>query len=334
MSQSDSSLHYEIHHNNTLDQDYFTFPTLLASTSGPDTSGANIYCLYINYNKDVPPNTFVWDYFSSGELYINLPDGKSIESAKESFRNLYRNYFMKPDRLGNPLPVGTSPFDFVTSVISPTSYDTQAWLFHIPKFFNLKDSNSTPTSTPAYPICSFFTLNDSSKPIFIKSDSYSFANIPENTSFCSCPSLASQSPYTSCAPYILSNAFTIPTTSMNNCSGYNPETTLLQSKCITLDNTNTSMVVILEYFLSCSFMHQFNISSVSENKEVTLISSLSYPLTEDYDELLKSATEIYNTFLANYVNVTTSDSIEILQEDTLPVQSEEVNSYISSLLTI
>lgn len=323
MSQSDSSVHYEIQHNPHLNQDYFVFtidPLLPISSEG------NSYCLYINYSENIAPDSFVWDYFSTGELYINIPKNKTIEYARDTFRTLFKNYFLKPQRLGNPAPVGTKPFDFVTSVSSPSSPNIQAWMFEISKFFSLKDTSSK-IPVASSPICSYLTINDPGKSFFIKSDSYIFANVPDNSFFCSCPSIIGQLPYASCAPY----ALLMP---MNKCSGYNPKTTLLESKIVTLDNTTNFFTLILEYSLSSQLTHQFNISSVTQDKEVNLVFSLDYPLTEDYDKLLQSATEVYNTFLVNYTNATTSDSIKISQEDNIPDQSKEVNSYIFSLLSV
>jgi len=311
---------YPILHNSTLNQNYFTFPVdpLL-----PLDAMGNTYSLYINYTQYCPPGYFIWDYFSSGELFINLSEDQSPISAKATFITLYKNFLLKPNKLGSVHEIGTKPFDFVTSVKSPTSENVCAWMLSIEKFFDLQEI--APKSLPSsLSICSFLTINDTNKSVLVKSDHYSFANVIDNVSVCSCPELASSNSYTTCTPATLGMSFAI-------CPKYSPKKELIKSTLVTLENTENSFVLAMEYSLSEKFNHQFDIHAIPSVGEVTHVFSLTYPLTESYDELLPSVFDVYQEFLNNYVNSVSSNSDSTIQENTA---LEKPSSYISSLISV
>jgi len=322
MSDQNYSI-YPIEHNSIMNQDYFKFP--VSSVNDDDTSA---YSLYINYTDiHCSPGYFIWDYFSSGELYINIPENQSIKNAKSTFTTLFKNFLSKPNKLGTVLPIGSQPFDFVTSVNSPTSNEDIlcAWMFKIEKFFEVGEAVATSSPPTSIPLCSFLTHKNTDKSITIKSDHYSFANLIDNASICSCPELNTpDSSYASCAPFTLGLSFKI-------CPKYSPKKELLKSTVLTPQNTENSFVLALEYFLSQKFTHQFDIYSVSTDGDVTHVFSLNYPLTENYDELVPSAIAVYAEFLNNYINSDQSDAPLSIEEDTnLQINS----SYISSLLSV
>ena len=315
---------YPVTHNDSVGQDYVTFPVDPLASS--DTPGNN-YSLYINYANFCEPGNFVWDYFSSGELYINLPQGQSIKGAKTTIISLFRNFLLNPTKLGNVCSIGAKPYDFVTSVKSPTSNDELlcAWMFNLEKFFEIEETSfSSPTPNPIS-LCSFLTIKNTAKSITIKSDSYSFGNFIDDTPVCSCPKMNSDSStFAYCSPYLMG-------AHMDTCIGYSPKKEVLKSNLVTQENTENSLVLVLEYSLATNFDHKFEISSISHNKEVNHISTLNYPITENYEELLPSVISIYEEFLNNYVNSIKSDYSYSLEEN----NDLQVNpSYISSLLTV
>jgi len=319
---------YPILHNVTLDQDYFQFPIdpLL-----PQDQIGNTYSLYINYtNTNCPTGYFIWDYFSSGELYVNTAENQSIKNAKSTFVTLFKNFLSKPNKLGNILPIGSQPFEFVTSVNSPTSHEQNndalcAWMFKIEKFFEVEKADVTSAAPISIPLCSFLTLKDTNRSITIKSDHYSFANLIDDVSICSCPELnTSNSSYVSCTPSVLGLTF-------KTCPKYSPKKELLKSTALALENTEKSFVLVLEYSLSQHFTHLFDIHAIHTDSDPAHVFSLNYPLTENYDELVPSAIAVYEEFLNNYVNSVQSHPVVNIEENTnLQINS----SYISSLLSV
>jgi hypothetical protein len=98
-----------------------------------------------------------------------------------------------------------------------------------------------------------------------------------------------------------------------------------------IENTENSFVLAMEYSLSEKFNHQFDIHAIPSVGEVTHVFSLTYPLTESYDELLPSVFDVYQEFLNNYVNSVSSNSDSTIQENTA---LEKPSSYISSLISV
>jgi len=288
-----------------------------------DHENTSYYNLYINYlsTEDSEPSV-VWDFFSSAQLYVYLPTGYKIDHATYKFKTLIMNHVLNAESsfTKHPFDLSTTPFSFATPVSSPTDPFVNAWKLEFDLFFSSSfDASSISQSAPSYhPPCKYYTKQS----VAITSKYYSFANVPNDLPFCSCPNLSSTSSPSICDKY----TFPDPDFSIKpNCSYYSYEKNLILSKSYTPSNTTSSHIISLFSLPSNDSVYTFEIFNETTG---VLISSLTYPSTSEYDEIIKEVHSIYNEYLSCY----NSDEISLTSQNQKETSSK--TSYISTLLGV
>ena len=282
------------------DQKKFTF----AFPYNGETSSYNIY---INHTDDISDESFVWDYYGSGELYCNFRN-YNLSYWKDSFVKLYTQYLIL-DKLPQPDKAGHNPYPFTSSVLFNGRY---VWSFSISTFFNfekvIKES----------PVCSYFTINNSD--ISILSEHYQFANVVDSTPCCSHPTLSSPTKHSFCQFY----------PGNYTCPLYTPSSKVVSSRLVDFDNTSNQILFDLTYSFSDSSSHIFQIKNLSND---SIINTMRYSSDFSYEEVLSESIEIFDSYISSF-----SDSNCQISEKELT--SQDINkdkpkvSYIESLIGV
>jgi hypothetical protein len=282
------------------DQKKFTFNFTF---SGSESS----YNIYINHTDQISDDFFIWDYFGSGELYCNFSN-YNLVSWKNNFVKLFTGYFLT-NKLTVPDKSGLNPYSFAISVPFNGRY---VWALSIDLFFDYekvkKDSS----------LCSYLTFQDAN--VSIVSKHYQFGNVIDNFPSCSHPNLSSSTKHSSC-PFF---------SATSNCSLYASSSKTISSSSVSLDNTSEEIIFTLNYSLSDSFSHLFEIKNSTQN---AVVNTLRYSSDIPYEQLETEALDIFSSYIHSYdgSNCTISDKEVILQDtnkDTTKV------SYITSLIGV
>lgn len=273
----------------------------------------NFYNVYINHDENIPDNRFVWDYFSTGELYLNM-NLFNLTEYKDVFSVLYTSYFLT-GKISNPDQNTTSSLTFATVI--PYS-DYYAWAFDLSTFFEYeKIAQETP-------ICEYMTISHSGpNGIVIRSSHYKFANIPNSYTNCSHPHLTANNPIQSCH-YIGCNS---------NCPVYSPLTKVVHQRRVNKLNSSSFIDFQLTYSQSDRLVHIFQVKNLTDS---LIVNTIRYPqdIQKSYDELLSEAMTVFDQYLEAYIDPTyttiqlSSDSTEDSFKD------EQKPSYIASLLGV
>lgn len=262
------------------------------------------YTLFINHLSTLPAGIFVWDYFASGELWVNFSHANLTSANTTLFSQIYKSYFLNSGLLSKePTYAGHSPLDFVTSY-QVYSDGTYGWAIPLDPFFEYE------RVVVSHPVCSYYSVNNSSYKHL--SEHYNFANIPSDTTCCSHPSVAS---FTPCKAAI-----------QNNCSLYQSKTDVLATSTVSYLNSHTSLLFNLEYYLSFDLYHTFVINNVTQS---ATLNTLIYPLDNDYDSLLQEALSIFDDYISSYSSLGTSSLAIPTASSPDPVDK---NSYVLSLI--
>lgn len=147
-----------IQYNTSYSQNYFIIPI---------SEDATFTC-YVNFNSEVLPNMVYYDYFGSGEFYVNSSSDFIIHSVKDSFVSLYRQMFIEDDYFKN-IPdnlFSKETVEIATSVSTPTDLkndpiyiypilDTKMspnpfWAIHVSKVFNVAQPISFEQATSIF----------------------------------------------------------------------------------------------------------------------------------------------------------------------------------------
>ena len=256
-------------------------------------------------NKVVcPEGYFVFDYFASGELYLNIPEDKYIVSAKHTFDTLYYKHLNGGALSNHPTEVDYKPTQFATSCLSPTNdfpilgdQVTYAWRFELSKFFHIVDAseidvkNKKSVNNP--PVCKYLTLHTNVHNI--TSEYYNFANIVLNRSVCSSPTIGSTSYITSC-PFVDMGPFGGP---IGTCISYVPLFKVLNNVSIRPQNTEQEVNIRMRYSNTLLKEHSFIIENISAN---TTLSTLQYPSEISYEDAVAEANGVFDEFISCYTD--------------------------------
>lgn len=272
------------------------------------------YNVYISHDETVPTGTFIVDYFSSGQIFCNLKE-YSLIAALDTIQTLYRNFFFSQSKdLSSPPPsldYTSSSLSIAKAILSPTSDEVLAWQLPLDTFFKYE------YKVQEIPVCSHYTYQDS-KPVLIVSKNYPYANVVQDSPHCSHPDIQQKGSFTSC--FMSSN--------QSACVNYSPNIVFISKTNVTPLNTSEVISFALTYSLSSFGAHLFQIKNITHN---TLLNTLSYPSSFEYDDCLSEAQKIYQEYLDVYSqDVLVSDdlSISVVNDSSKDLQK---TSYISSL---
>lgn len=282
------------------DQKKFTFNF---TYSGNESS----YNIYINNTDQISDDFFIWDYFGSGELYCNFSK-YNLVSWNPNFVKLFTQYFLS-SKLAPPDKSGLNPYSFAISVLFNGRY---VWALSIDLFFNYEKVRKESS------LCSYLTFQDSN--VSVVSKHYQFGNIIDSTPSCSHSTLSSPTKHAVCS-FFPGNS---------TCPLYTPTSQSIASSSISLDNTSQEILFTLNYSLSDSFSHLFEINNATEN---AIVNTLKYPSDMSYEELKSEALDIFSSYIDSYKdsNCTISDK-EITSQDTNKDTTKV--SYITSLIGV
>lgn len=312
--------HYEntvfpILYSDQHSQKYFTIPM--------SENSSETYNIYINevepdssLGLNIGLNKFVWDYFSTNELYITIPNDFKLASAKGIFVPLLYQAFLSGELSNYPSFCGIEKYGCATSVASPSLPDQlNAWSFDVSSFFNLEKSIQNIISKTPDPVCKYFTVKNNKLDILSKE--YIYANRLDNISVCSAPLLFEPGQLCSCLNFHLNVRQSI-------CVAYEYDYTVIKSTNIVPNNSTDSYLINLVYSQSYDSSHIFKIIN---DLNCTEISSYSYPSDISYDDLLPQAIDIYNEYIDCYQDHTLDENNNIQE----PIAKNKL-SYIETLI--
>jgi hypothetical protein len=304
-------------------QYYFDLPT-------PDTDYTTRFWLNPIHAAKYPGQTgceegeFVYDYFASGEVYLNIPENIYITSVAKTFFNVYKNHIVSPTGKLKEHPgcTGYSPSGHVVSCLSPSvdphiSSPVYAWKFGINTFFNtvssseVKDKKKVISPAP----CQYLTYhaNDTK----ITSADYAFANVPPNIALCSSPVLSSKSSMTLCSSFHLGRID-------KHCPHYVALSTIIKTTTVTPLNSENIINIQMRYSATLTGDHSFVIQNITDNATLT---TLNYDKESNYDEVLVEANNIFEEFISCY-------DAHTLEDKNIEQEKISVNkvSYIQTLI--
>lgn len=270
---------------------------------------------------------FIYDFFSSGEIYISIPENKSINSVSVDFARMYAKHFLSdkgilrkyPEAEFDPISINSSTI--VSKTYSP-SYDpfsdseqVSAWLFTNTDYFNLIDSESVKKNKKLVPsVCEYYSVSNSK--LTLISPHYKFANIPDDMKCCSCPSLTGGK-FATCPFQSMGNKIT-----QSSCVAYKPLIKVLKKDTVKIFNTNETFDIELRYSLGLDGSHTFTIINLQND---SIISHLNYPSDQTYDDLLTEIERIYSEYVSCY-------NLDSIENNNPEVTSLVKESYILSLV--
>jgi hypothetical protein len=293
--------------------------------------------IYMNFTSNVSEGNVVYDYFNTSELFLNVSPNQVIDSIKSNvFQSLQNKHFFSSDSKLKTMPtdVGYSPYNFVTSVLSPTNPNFYAWSFPIetlfrshsdpdhPYYKNKMDTPDTNTSIEkSYPACSFYSIKKND--LEITSSHFNFANTIENYHTCSHSKMSNNSCLSQC------HFAAEPSSAQPHCLFYSPNSLAILSSEIDIPNTDSNFSISVNYSTALNGNYIFTIIN---NNTSEILSKLEYPFNPEssYDKFIPEVTEIYNEFLSCYDSIQLIDSTKEQQTD-IPVPK---NSFIQSLLGV
>lgn len=264
------------------------------------------YKVYINHDPDISSGQFIWDYYSSGELYCNF-SRHNLLRWNSNIIVLYRDY-LHTQRLQNPDSSGQSPTSFAQSVAFRDGY---AWSFDLSTFFQYE------LVMEESPLCQYLSTTFVNPPI--RSKYYQFANLPPSS--CSCSHPSTDGKYASCSFY----------GNNSNCSLSISSNTVLTTKKIDINNTSSSIHFELQHTLTDQMNHVFLIYNVTDS---CVLTKLKYTSDLDYDQIYTEALSVFNSYLEAYQNDSYTVS-DFIKQDT-PISDKDIpkSSYIQSLLGV
>jgi hypothetical protein len=283
---------------------------------------------YVN-KYSCPKGYFIYDYFGSGELYINIPEDKYIVSVRPTFKTLYFNHITNGMMKEYPSNIGHKPTSFAESCISPSSDHLSdnplyAWKMSIDTFFNTVDASEIDGKNQKVikksPVCKYLTLHNDQHNI--TSEYYNFGNIIQNRSVCSCPKMGSKTSITPC--HVVDMMSSIPAESA--CASYVPLSKVIRTISVCPQNTEQQTNIQMRYSTTMTKEHSFIIENLTAQ---TILSALQFPSDLPYEDIITEVNGIFDELTSCYVPDDVNESSVI---DT----KEEVSkiSYIQTLLGV
>lgn len=284
----------------------YTSPFILI----PHESNDHHIRLFINHDSSIPEGFFVFDFFDSGEIFLNTDIlSKKISHAEINLRNLINLVFSS---VPNPLMQypdsdGLTVYlnGFFVEVFKQYRNDMYGWKLPIQGFFGSIPENiidMKQKSPKVSPICKHYSLND------IVSKNYRFANII--TDFDSCSSSKRINYET-----ILHSCLFEPK-KQSECPFYEPDVSILLTKEVKMHNSNNSEKFRLEHFHSRTGYNSFSIICGDNN----VLNNIVTPPNISYDEALISAIEIFKKYLDCYTEASIVE-IDLSEKESIEYKS-------------
>lgn len=253
---------------------------------------------FINHLDVVPDNYFIYDYYGSGEIYINYNSFDKISCVNiKFFTQTYISIISNtnPSPFPDPFPLHISA-PFVAAEYKHPLSQNSCYYMNTPIFFNLdsSDNSSTqvtlPTHSSPVKLCRHLTLNSNI------SEDYQFANVIDNLPICS--TLSSEKNCVTCKF----------TTRFSSCFFYSPSQTLISKVDINHSNTSSSTTISLSEVKTISDERLFVINNDTED---VLINEFVVPSTEDSlseEDVQNHVSDVFMQILSAYKNDNVVDS--------------------------
>jgi hypothetical protein len=288
---------------------------------------------FLNFDPKIPEGTFIYDYFGSGELYLNPRKGTSISAGSLNWKKLIKTMFFDPS-VDSPLrhmpdEEGISFFHSFDGMISSRycqQSETYGWLFDkIETFFyteNCEDNRSIDSASPLngqqkfLPICKNYSYHDVD--VAISSSEYKFAN--------HIPGVATCSHYGENEQVVSAKFCIFETSRQSNCPFYVPLVNRLQEVEVTPNNTNDKITIVLQHFVS---MNRYNVFTIMNQTDNTIINQMAVPEEVSYDDAITQAVSLLQEYTSCY-NDHTKENRDI--DDSSSQSVKEKNPFIQSLL--
>lgn len=302
--------------------------------------------LYLNEATDIDEGYFIYDYYGSGQLYVNAGPNLQLQYANELFAKVISTSFINIESNSpfiNYPQDGTAVAGFGTNLIEAVNYhETMAWRFAINDYFQLKIKTSLNLKKKAFPafsnfpafsiketepaatqnqdvpLCKYFDFvsdADMQSKLVHLSEDYGFANRINNVRACCAP-----------ARNINTNSLVFCGFDVENqthCRMYSPNITNVYSENITLFNSNDHKTFSIYHYQT---LFNKNVFSLKNDTDQVLLTKIEFDSDISYDQGLASAMEALTNFSSCYSE--SSVTANQLSEQEKP----EPKSYILSLL--
>jgi len=283
--------------------------------------------IYLNIDESLPCGAMIYDYASSGEVFLGPPPKGSkyflSENNRQSFNNFFNlslsqnpnnNFIKKAQSASLNESIVTEFFTHPTLVIKYKTEKALSLMFS--EFFSIQEISDTQILAPeSNKLCSYLTVDsDVHENYTFKSDTYPFANMVKTIAVCSHPNNPTDK-INYCNYFYMSLMHS--SSLMQNCPIFSPVENILMHKDISIENS--SVPVRIKVSQSKSISGDSAIEFYNETDNV-LISSIQ---SSDNDLNIE---EIFNDFVSCYESSNISD----VEEESSPEINP--NSYLKTLL--
>lgn len=289
----------------------------------------------------VAPDYVQYDIFNSGKLLVHPSADKVINGVYPAFVKMINTYFF-PNNSDNfkftdypsvaysrlEVNVDDNAKVLVSVVKSHTNGEVFAYNIctdHLFSIINKDDSGnqivfpsakkSAQKNIKVIPICEYYSHHTNSDDDIISSH-YNFANHLPGITSCSAPQRAGGSNTVSICPFNANN--------FTRCEMYKPLKSVISRVSVAPKNTTNSTVFELTHCLNIDKSNIFIIHNVTDN---TTVNTLKYPSEISYENGLKEAYSILDSYLSCYIDHT-SDT------DNFPSNVENANTKVSFIQSL
>ena len=269
----------------------------------PNQTDDHFIRLFINDDSSIPDGYFVFDFFDSGQIYLNASTlTNKISCAQVNLRSFLNLIFSNTATSLTTYPNSSGSTIFMNGFIVESfelyRSGMYGWKIPIEGFFGDIPENIVTTKQKQLkisPICKYYSHNN------IVSKDYRFANIISN--FQSCSSHKRNNFETTL------NGCLFEPRKQSDCPLYEPDISVIMTKEVKMFNSNSSEKFTLEHFYSRTGYNSFSIICGNDN----VLNNIVTPPEISYDEALTSATDIFEKYLECYTEATITrvDSIKL-----------------------
>lgn len=259
---------------------------------------------YISQYNHIPVGKVVYDYFHSGELFVNFPQSMGVlTSLTETLQTIYVNYALKDTFFKDPNSTANPAWTkrYVDESLN-------GWIFDIDLIFNYEPAN---VFTPVCKHYTGFTKNGSS----VISSGYLFANKPDSVvSNCSNEKIVVSKTSLHNCPYSTKDAFSA-------CPFYEYSYEVVKSFEVN-SNSSNSQIFELRYVKSNNDYAVYQLFDLKNNQ-------INYTAYEkDTEEFKNNVLEVIEEIVSSYTSV----SFDVNQRPGNLLSEKTKQSYILSLV--
>lgn len=261
---------------------------------------------YISQYPHIPVGKVVYDYFNSGELFVNFPQNMgTLVCLSETLKHIYVNYALKDTFFKDPNFNGNYP-EWIQRYVDES---LNGWMFDVSLIFNYDSANSFT------PVCKNYTGYTKDHNLVISSN-YMFANKPDSLiSNCSSEKVVIDKTTPHHCPYSsLKEPFIA-------CPFYEYVYDVIKSFEVN-SNTFNSKIFQLRYVKSFNDYAVYQLFDLNNNQ-------VNYTAYEkDTEEFKNNVFQVVEEIISSYSSV----SFDINQKSENILSNKTKNSYILSLV--